>query len=154
MTIVTADMKGLGRGRGFKSTNKQSVDLSSPVVRKIYDRLLNIISMMLSEGVVSQEDIVEKLQLNEYVSNDDYKSLLDKLDDAYEKLKQAQNKIKSYNCRFDKMSSVIAEAIGDENIEDWDLDPEDLEFEANKSIAVLEFGVNRIIDEVLALKDN
>lgn len=152
-------MRGLGRGRGFKSTNKQSVDFSSPVVRQINDRLLQLVLMMISKRVTSQKDIVEKLQLDQYISNDAYKSLSDDLDDANEQLNQANRKIETYHLRFGRMSRHIAESLN-EDFENWDVDEddekddEDLDDEESKSIAFLEFGVDRIIDEVLAQKED
>ena len=152
-------MKGLGRGKGFKITNKQRVDFSSPVVRIINDRLLNLVSMMMSEGVISQEDIVENLQLDEYMSNDDYTSLSDELDDANEQLDEANSTIDSYQLRFGRMSRLISDALNEdyENLyvdEDDDEDDEDLDDEESKSISFLEFGLDRFIENYQASRDS
>lgn len=153
LAINTADMVGLGRGRGFKAINKQSLDFSSPIARKINNRLLDLVSMMLSEGVTTQKEIVEKLELDKYVSVDDYKSLLDRL-------KKADNKLKSYDFKFGRMSRLIAEALK-EDFQNWyfcedyfEDDEGDKEWgiEEPKPITFLDFGLHRFIENYRALR--
>jgi len=153
LNIITADMVGLGRGKGFKATNKQSVDFSSPIVSKINKRMLDLILIMISEGIISQKEIVEKLQLDEYVSIDDYKLLSDRL-------KKSDNKLKSYEFKFGRIVRLIAEALK-EDFQNWyfredyfEEDEGDKEWgvEEAKPITFLDFGLHRLIENYRALR--
>jgi hypothetical protein len=67
--IFTVKTHGLGRGRGFKTGAAHSVfesDRSPEVeeaIRKIYDRILEILSMLLSNDFATRSDIAGRLGL-------------------------------------------------------------------------------------------
>lgn len=163
LTINTVEMRGLGRGRGFKSTNKAKINFSSPVVGRINNRLLNLVSLMLSEEVISQEEIVKKLQLDNYVPKSEYNSLESDLEDANDDLKEAKERFKNYKFKFGRMARLIAKSLH-ESFETWDSyleyekeigDDEDdyeLDVEEPKPISFLEFGVDRLIENYRALR--
>ncbi len=67
--IFFQEVKGLGRGHGFRNVGARSIFESvydyetREVAEKMCDRSLEIIRMMLDNDVITQDDVVERLGL-------------------------------------------------------------------------------------------
>jgi len=65
--IKAVSVRGLGRGRGFEVTGKESL-LDSPehedTVSQISNRVLEIVSFLRDREMISDEDIIEALELD------------------------------------------------------------------------------------------
>lgn len=69
--IFLCELRGLGRGRGFKVTSVRSVfdDMASSSVRaavgRLCDRCLTILQIMLDNDVIDRQDVVERLGITD-----------------------------------------------------------------------------------------
>jgi hypothetical protein len=67
--IFVQTLRGLGRGKGFKVTSTQSIfDLDrttriESTINRLCGRSLEIVGMMLENGVLTEEDLVDRLGL-------------------------------------------------------------------------------------------
>ena len=82
---------GLGRGRGFTTSDKISILGDETYSPMIADRIVDLLKMFLNEGVISREQILERLELKEvilqtgeYVSAEQYKTSI-LLNEYYQK---------------------------------------------------------------------
>lgn len=146
--------------------NKRAASKTSPVVRSIVLRLLDLALMLYEDGVLSGEEISEKLDLPQ----EDQSALSDELaavkadleetereiEEVKEDLEGARSEIKDYSLMFGRIVRLIAEALEEDPDEDWEVDEEeeeeDLEEEEEQSFTTLKFGVVRLIDDYGALK--
>lgn len=61
--IMTQEVIGLGKGKGFKSTGRGSILGHNDTCAAIKDRALDILDMLLEHYVVTEKEIVERLGL-------------------------------------------------------------------------------------------
>ncbi|WP_455279635.1 hypothetical protein [[Eubacterium] cellulosolvens] len=155
----------MGRGRGFEVVDKSPASNELPAVQSIKRRLLDLVVMMCEDGMITGDEVADKLGLTEeekYVPMKKHNKLLAKLEESENELDSLENEldrtrseIKSFYRSFNDMVDDIAEAL-DEDPDNWDIDEDDDEGEDENddgwSLAALEFGVDRLIDDYLALK--
>ena len=165
LTIYVQDVKGLGRGRGFEVVGKRPVSNSSPAVRSIKLRLLDLALMLYEDGLLSGEEVASKLDLpqeDQYVLKEEYAAVQanleetgEQLDEVKDELEEAKGEIMDHSLVFGRMVRLIADTLR-EDPEYWEVDEdeeeEDLDDEEERSVAALNFGVERLIDDYLALK--
>ena len=78
----------------------------------------------------------------------------EKLDEVKEELEEARIEIENYSLMFGRLVRLVADAL-EEDHEDWEVDEEeeeDLDEEEESSFTTLKFGVEKLIEDYLALK--
>ncbi len=165
-TIYVQDVRGLGRGRGFKVVGKRPVSNTSPAVQSIKLRLLDLALMLYEDDLLSGEEVANKLGLPQEDQSAlreecaavqaDLEETEEQLEEVKDELKEARREIEDYSLMFGRMVRLIADALEEDPDMDWEVDEdeeeEDLDEEEEISVAALKFGVERLIADYLALK--
>ena len=165
-TIYVQDVRGLGRGRGFEVVRKRPVSNTSPAVRSIKLRLLDLALMLYEDDLLSGEEVANKLGLPQEDQSAlreecaavqaDLEETEGQLEEVKDELKEARREIMDHSLMFGRIVRLIADAL-EEDPEDWEVDEEeeedeDLDEEEERSFTTLKFGVARLIDDYLALR--
>ena len=134
--IYAVSFRGLGRGRGFKVTEKRSLldSLESEeTVSAIADRTLQIAKFLRDEGTISDKEIIKAVGLNSLLTSE----------------KLAENLV-----------SKIGEVL-DEDPDDWDIEDEyrddgdqKEEVKINIVFQKLDYGITKLLAEYEALRES
>ena len=137
LDIYAQDIRGLGKGKGFATTNRGSILHSAEVRSKIAPRLLDLVQLLVNEGIVSREAVREIAGLPEEESVEA---------EADEKQAIRENEEERESQILDIING-LAEALGD------DPDSYEAEGESDELIEKLRYFADRIKDEYSALKE-
>jgi len=137
-------MKGLGRGHGFEVVSVTSALDNPEVIDLIKDRLLDLLDLFLSEGIVSAEEISERLGVDQNVQEQSDSGLTG----ANQKLMQCGDAVENL---INKVSPAI-----DEDPATWSY-PDDQyygeeESDVNARLELLTNGLERLISEYVAIR--
>lgn len=146
--------------------NKRAASKTSPVVRSIMLRLLDLALMLYEDGVLSSEEISKKLDLPQ----EDQSALIDELaaakanleetereiEEVKEDLEGTRSEINDYSLMFGRIVRLIAEALEEDPDKDWAVDEEEeeenLEEEEERSFTTVKIGLKRLIEDHDALR--
>lgn len=132
LDIYLQDVKGLGRGRGFKVVGRRSARQIPSITEMVKDRVLRLGWMLYDDGVLTREDLTQTFPV---YTLEQYQGLEEELDSSKAEVDES---VKG-------LVSQVAEAL-EEDPEDWEVEDQDDGF------AVLEFGLRRLIEDRDALK--
>lgn len=154
LTISIHDVKGLGRGKGFKNVNKRNAYVDSIEVKKIKHRLLDLFLFLYKNDIINEDEVAKKLSLSiqdqsEFIKK--YNKLLSMWTETKNELKKVEKKLNAYSGIFSELIYYILDAL-EEDLDDWDIDDRRSLKNDDESIDTLKFGVERLIDDYLALK--
>ncbi len=65
LDIYVQDFRGLGRGRGFKSTGRRSVLHNTAILSPLTDRMLDLVELLRDEGQIDDSELSDRLGLLE-----------------------------------------------------------------------------------------
>jgi hypothetical protein len=163
LDVYVQNVKGLGRGRGFKVVEKSSALGVPSVTRPIKGRVLDLSMMLYKEGLLSKEEVAERFGLlspkDREVLEDERDALRADLEETEGRLKDAEGKHvkvkhelgeanEGFSDRMNELTDLIAEAL-EEDIADWEVRVGEDEDEA---YATLRYGLERLIDDYGALE--
>jgi len=166
LDIYVQDVKGLGRGRGFKVVGKSSALNKPSITQPIKSRVLDLSLMLYERRLLSQEEIIGRFKLSPPedleeerdalradLSDTEYQLkqveeerdiLRTDLSETEEHLNEARVKIERYSNRLNELIGLVADVL-DEDSDDW-------EVEEDGAYAILKSGVERLIESYQALK--
>ena len=154
LIVYVHDVKGLGRGKGFKIINKRIAFINSSEMNKIKYRLLDLVSLFYDNKLVTEEEVSTKLGLpikNQYLFKTKHDIMYVNFKETEENLKEANDEIDDYSNIFAELVYKIADAL-EEDFDDWDIEYSRKSLDNDEqSIITLQYGVERLIDNYLAL---
>jgi hypothetical protein len=143
LDIYAQDVKGLGRGRGFKVVGRGSALDKPSVTEPIKGRLLDLSLMLYREGLLSKEELVKRFDL---ILPKDYQALEEERDVLQADLEEAEE---GFSGKLNDLTDLIADALGEDR-EDWEAE---IEGEGkDRAYATLRYALERLIDEYQAIK--
>ena len=164
LNVYVQDVKGLGRGRGFKVVGRGSALDRPSVTGPIKGRLLDLSLMLYNEGLLSKEEVAERFGLvlpeNYETLEDERDALQADLEETEGRLKDAEGKLvkvkheleeanEGFSDRMNELTDLIAKAL-EEDIMEWQVrvegEDEDLDY------AALRYGLERLIESYEALE--
>ncbi len=161
LIVYVHDVKGLGRGKGFKIINKRIAFINSSELNKIKLRLLDLVSMFYDNKLITEEEVATKLGLpikDQYSFKKKHNIMQINFIETEEQLKETEESLKEANSEIDDYSDIFAELVKkiadalEENFDDWDIEysRKSLSNDEN-SIITLKHGVEKLINDYLAL---
>jgi hypothetical protein len=138
LDVMTQEMRGLGKGKGFASAGCGSILGKNDTVEKIKDRILDLLELFTDEGIVSKDEVRNALGLLETPA-------VDKETDETQALRE---EIEERESKIYAIVSDMAEALG-ETIDDYEENGE----EDDQVLARLEYYSARLIDEYGATRE-
>jgi len=162
LDVYVQDVQGLGRGKGFKVIGKRSGLHTQSVTVPIKGRLLNLLSMLHKERLLSMQEVAGRFGL---ILPHDYQAFEEERDALRANLKETEGQRKEIEDELDKvkgeqeeaeegfseklqgLTNLIADAL-EEDSEDWEFEGE----EEDGDYVKLKFGLERLIDSFQALK--
>jgi hypothetical protein len=163
LDVYVQDVKGLGRGRGFKVVGRGSALDKPSVTKPIKGRLLDLSLMLYREGLLSKEELAERFGL---ILPKDYQALEEERDALQADLEEQEGQIKEaedelgevkgeleeadegFPSKLNELTNLIADAL-EEDSKDWEVEIEEGE---DNAYAVLRYGLERLIDDYQAIK--
>jgi ElaB/YqjD/DUF883 family membrane-anchored ribosome-binding protein len=92
LDVMTQDVVGLGKGKGFASVGRGSILGINETTEMIKIRMLDLLELFEEHGIVSAEEIAERFDLptrNELkVEEDETQSMKEEREDAYAKIRE------------------------------------------------------------------
>ncbi len=84
LDITMRKYTGLGRGRGFRLDSTQSVLHNTNITQPIADRILALLGLFIREGIVSETEVYESLELhaNSELDSKKIRNLISKVSSA------------------------------------------------------------------------
>ena len=92
LDIYVQNVKGLGRGRGFRVVGKRSALGTPSITQPIKNRLIDLAVMFNEKGLLSDEEIAETFGFK-----DEQDALKADLSETEEQLSEAKAEIKNYS---------------------------------------------------------
>ena len=163
LDIYAQDVKGLGRGRGFKVIGRGSALDKPSVTEPIKGRLLDLSLMLYREGLLSKEELAKRFGL---ILPKDYQALEEERDALQADFEEGEGRIKEtedgldevkgeleeanegFPDKLNELTDLIADAL-EEDREDWEVYIEEGE---DIAYATLRYGLERFVDDYQALK--
>ncbi len=162
LDVYVQDVQGLGRGKGFKVIGRRSELHTQSVIVPIKGRLLNLLSMLYKERLLSMQEVARRFGL---ILPQDYRRLEDERDALRAGLEETEGQLKEVGDELDEvkgeqkeadegfseklqgLTDLIADAL-EEDSEDWEFEGE----EEDEDYVKLKFGLERLIDSFQALR--
>jgi hypothetical protein len=141
LDILAQDLRGLGKGRGFESTNRHSILGDNETVGKIRDRILDLLKLLLDEGIVSEDAIKDRLGFSE-------ETAVEVEEDETQALRE---ETETRETAIDGMVTEIAEALG-ESAEDYTAEGDD--DQGDEHMGRLRYAVGRLIEDYQSSREN
>ena len=163
LDVYVQDVKGLGRGRGFKVVGRSSALDKPSVTEPIKGRLLDLSLMLYREGMLSKEELAKRFGLilpkNYQALEEEREALQADLEEGEGRIKEAEEKFdevkgeleeseEGFSDKLNELTDLIADALEEDN-EDWEVEIEEGE---DRAYATLRYGLERLIDDYQAIK--
>jgi hypothetical protein len=131
LDVYVQDVKGLGRGRGFKVVGRVSALDKPSVTGPIKGRLLDLSLMLYKKGLLSEEEVAGRFGL---VMSKDYEALKKERDALQVDLEKGKGRLKEaegalaeakgdleetnedFSNKMDELTDLIAEALEEDKI--------------------------------------
>ncbi len=139
--IMTQEIRGLGKGKGFATSGRSSILGRNGVTMTIYHRMIVLIVLLMDENIVSRDEVRKDLGFPEV------ETIVERDEDELQAMRE---EAETRETGIGRVIGEMAEALG-ENAEDYVNEGDD---DDDELVARLGYFARRLIDDYTAARDN